>query len=405
MRLKLVAALIAAVLIVAAGATLVVLRLSGGSGPGHGVTAHSSATPTPSAAPSASTTVTPTPSGSATPTATPTPTAPIADACTTGQLDMVIGAATSGSGGQGTVTAAVANHSASACQLAGTPQIQLLDSGGAALATAEATPPAAGRAWLVPDRVALDPWEPQPGEASVRIAWSSGGTAAGLCSGSAPVVGELSLTFSGGASVTASVNTYPALPGGMTPCGGAVQVGAITQVSSAPTFTSSALAAAEAEVEQEEGESVSATPCTPTAEQGCLTLSGSWGGTSAAYFAYQAYGTGGGAVCYAYVYQDAAGWHPMDVLCTQASAPADGGTVTVSVPGGGCAAVHATPGHASSTVSCVSSSASATYSVEGTPTYVAETDPTSGLPMGTMWWYLPALDGWVAQDFVAAPGG
>jgi hypothetical protein len=51
------------------------------------------------------------------------------------------------------------------------------------------------------------------------------------------------------------------------------------------------------------------TSCTPSAGQSCLTSSGETLGTAAAYFEYQLYGTGGGAVCYAYVYQDAAGWH------------------------------------------------------------------------------------------------
>jgi hypothetical protein len=63
------------------------------------------------------------------------------------------------------------------------------------------------------------------------------------------------------------------------------------------------------------------TSCTPTAGQGCLTLSGETLGTDAADFEYQSYGTGGGAVCFAYVYENPTGWHPLDVLCTQDLAP------------------------------------------------------------------------------------
>ena len=143
------------------------------------------------------------------------------------------------------------------------------------------------------------------------------------------------------------------------------------------------------------------TTCTPTAGQSCLTLSGETLGTSAADFEYQSYGTGGGAVCYAYVYEDGTGWHPLDVLCTQDLSPAGGGTVAISVPGSGCADVHSAPGHASTRLSCVSPSAQTTYSVEQGPVYVAETDPTTHLPMGTIWWYLSGVDGWVAQDFIA----
>jgi hypothetical protein len=193
----------------------------------------------------------------------------------------------------------------------------------------------------------------------------------------------------------------------MAPCRGVLTLGAITQVSSAATFTSSAEAAALSDIEAEEGLAVTPT-CTPTAGEGCLTLSGETLGTDqhAAYFEFQSYGTGDDAVCYAYVYQDSAGWHPLDVLCTQDGlAPADGGTVAITVPGGGCANVHSAPGHTARVLSCASSSSATTYEVEQGPAYVAETDPTTHLPMGTIWWYLSGLDGWVAQDFVASTGG
>jgi hypothetical protein len=190
----------------------------------------------------------------------------------------------------------------------------------------------------------------------------------------------------------------------MAPCQGAVQLGAITPVASAATFTTDAQDAADAAIEDEEAVTVT-TSCTPSAGQSCLTPSGETLGTAAAYFEYQLYGTGGGAVCYAYVYRDSAGWHPLDVLCTQDLAPANGSTVSITVPGGGCADIHSEPGHVARVLSCVSSSAQVTYAVEQGPVYVAETDPTTRLPMGTIWWYMSGLDGWVAQDFVASTGG
>jgi hypothetical protein len=252
--------------------------------------------------------------------------------------------------------------------------------------------------------VALDPWEPQPGEATVLISWHTGDTAPGVCSGSAPAAGELSLTVPGGGIITGPVNPSPSLPGGIAPCRGVFTLGAITQVSSPATYTSDAQDAAVSEVQEEEGVTVT-TSCTPAPGQSCLTLSGETSGTDAADFEYELYGTGGGAVCYAYVYQDAAGWHPLDVLCTQDTAPADGSTVVVTAPGGGCVDVHSAPGHASSVLSCVSSSSATTYEVEQGPVYVAETDSTTHLPMGTIWWYLTGPDGWVAQDFVAGANG
>jgi hypothetical protein len=190
----------------------------------------------------------------------------------------------------------------------------------------------------------------------------------------------------------------------MAPCKGVVQVGAITQVSSIQSYPSLSLAA-DAEVEASTQVTVSPGSCTPTPEQSCLTRVGSTAGANAGYGQYDQGFTGGGAVCFAYVYQDSAGWHPLNVNCTQDTAPSSGGTVVITVPGGGCASIYSAPGHASSVVSCDSPSTQTVYTISGAPTYVAETDPTSHLPMGTLWWHIPSLNGWVAQDWVAAPQG
>jgi hypothetical protein len=315
---------------------------------------------------------------------------------------MVVGAGSSSAGDQRGATVLIGNDGGAARDLSGTMQAQLLSAVGASLPTSQGTAPT-GQAWLVPDRVALDPWEPQPGEATELISWHTGDTASGVCSGSAPAAGELSLTVPGGGSITAPVNPSPSLSEVMAPCRGVVTLGAITQITSAPISATDAQDAAASEVQEEEGVTAT-TSCTPAPGQSCLTLVGetSGTGTDAADFEYQLYGGGGGAVCYAYVYQDAAGWHPLDVLCTQDTAPADGSTVVITAPGGGCVDVHSAPGHASSVLSCVSSGAT-TYEVDQGPVYVAETDPTTHLAMGTIWWYLTGPDGWVAQDFVADP--
>ena len=398
MRPRLLAGVLAAVVIVGGSAAFVLVRLSGSSHGGHAVTAAtpSASNPSPSSAANAAT-PTPTP----TPTASPSPA--VADACASGQLNMAVGAGSSSAGGLHGVIVLIANDGTAACDLSGTLQAQLLGAGGSALPTSQGTAPT-GQAWLVPDRVALDPTEPQPGEATVLISWHTGNPAPGVCSGSAPTAGELGLTFPSGDTITAPVNPSPSLPEGMAPCQGVLTVGAVTQITSAPTSATDAQDAAVSEVEEEEGVTVT-TSCTPAPGGSCLTLSGETSGTDAADFEYQLYGGGGGAVCYAYVYQDAAGWHPMDVLCTQDTAPADGSTVTVTAPGRSCVNIHSAPGHASSVLSCVSSSSSTTYQVEQGPIYVAETDSTSHLPMGTIWWYLAGLGGWVAQDYVADPNG
>jgi len=368
----------AAVLLVGCGAT---------SAPG-GSTSHTASSAT---------------AGAATSAPAATATAAAAGPCTGSELDLVVGAGSSASGGQEGVVALIGDHSSTACQLNGAVQLQLLASGGSALTTSQGSTPT-GQAWLVPDRVALDPWEPQPGEATVLISWHTGDTAPGVCSGDAPAVDEVNLTVPGGGSVTAPVDPTPLLAQGMAPCQGVVEVGAITQVSSIQSYASLSLAA-DAEVESSTQVTISPGGCTPTPEQSCLTRVGSTTGTNAGYGQYDQGFTGGGAVCFAYAYQDPAGWHPLAVTCTQDTAPSSGGMVVITVPGGGCASVHSAPGHASSVVSCDNPSSQSPYTISGAPTYVAETDPTSHLPMGTLWWHIPSLNGWVAQDWVAAPQG
>jgi hypothetical protein len=325
--------------------------------------------------------------------------AALSTSCTGDQLDMAVGAAAVGPAGREGVTILVGDHSNSACQLGGAVEVQVLGGGGAPLSASGGSAPG-GQAWLVPDRMALDPWEPQPGEATLQVSWLTGGGSD--CPGVADSAAAIGLTPAGGASVTSTIDTLPAFPQGMAACGGAVRVGPITPVSSAQSFPGSAEQAADFAVQRETGAQISST-CAPESGTACLTRAGSTLGAVAAYFDYQMYTSGGGALCYAYVYRDTAGWHPLDVLCNGGSAPANGSTVTIAFPGGGCAGVRSAPGHAARAIGCVSSGPQASYYVVGAPVYVAETDPATGLPMGTLWWYLSGLDGWVAQDWITGP--
>ncbi len=396
MHLRLLAVPVAAALALATGILLAARDLT-----------HGSAAPAPvaaSPAPSAGASVPPpaTPSARA---ATPQPSASgIAAAvpCGAAQLD-VAAAAETGRQGEDQVLAVLANHSARACRVAGGLAVRLLGGGSGGLVPAGAEGTATGQAWLVPDRVVLDPWEPQPGEATVLLSWPAAGAEGGACSGAGTPVAGLGIAVAGG-SVTAPLITAPAFPGGMAVCGGQLQVGPLTQVSSVRAFTGYAQQAADFEVEQEEGASVSA-GCAPDQASRCLRRGGSTLGRDAATFEYELYGPGAATSCAAYVYLDGAGWHPLQAVCGATAAPADGASVAVSVPGGGCAPVRAGPGHASRTLSCLGASATARYTVEGAPVYVAETDPASGLPMGTIWWYLAQPGGWVAQDWLGGAAG
>ena len=356
-------------------------------------------------APSASGTTHPATATSA-PTSIPTPTPTAATtACTGAALTLALGGENSASGGQRGMTVLVANHSTRACQLSGSLQAQLLDSSGHSLTTSlESTPPT-GSAWLVPDRVALDGWWPQPGEATLTIGWHTGDVQPGQCSGAAPSVGEVSLAVPGGGSVVGVVGSSAT----MAPCKGVIDLGAITQAA-APQAFSSVLDATFGAVAEETGLTVTET-CTPTPQQGCLTTSTGpiLGSTNtAAYQRFDDSGTGGGAVCFSYVYEDAAGWHPLDAACTQNTGydPAVGASNYIFGPGSGCANVYASSSHSSSVSACLTwnlAGSGTQYTVDQGPTYTAETDATSGQPAGTIWWHLLG-QGWVTQDFlVQAP--
>jgi hypothetical protein len=324
-------------------------------------------------------------------TATATPTAPAAIACTGADLTLALGAESSASGGEQGLTALLANHSSTACTLAGSLQAQLLDSSGNSLTTSlESTPPT-GSAWLVPDRIALDAWWPQPGEATVTISWHTGDVQPGQCSGAAPSVGEVSLSVSGGGSVTGVVGSLAS----MAPCLGVIEIGAITQPGAPQAFTTATVAAQTA-AQEEFAATIAATgpPSSYTVNSG----------TQAADVTY---GVGHGCGASTYVWQDSAGWHVLDTVCVQAVGynPSVGTSLYIFGPGSGCANVYSNPSHSASISGCLtwSQAGSGTqYAVDQGPTYTAETDPASGQPEGTVWWHLHG-EGWVTQDFLVVP--
>ena len=355
---------------------------------------------TASGSPSASQPATSSPTTAA-PTATPTA---ATSACTGSDLTVVLGAESSASGGQQGLTALFANHSDTACKLSGALAAALLDTNGGSLTTSLQGTPPSGSAWLVPDRVALDAWWPQPGEATATISWHQGDVQPGQCSGAAPSVGEVSFTVPGGGTVTGVI----AGSSSMAPCKGEIELGAITQAAPTQTFQS-VLDATFGTIATDMGIDVTES-CTPTAQQACLTSStgpvlGS--GDTAGYQQFDYSGTGGGASCFSYVFEDSGVWHPLDVACVQNTGynPSVGAANHVFGPGTGCAEVHSSPSHASGTAACLawsSSGSGSEYTIDQGPTYTAETDPGSGQPAGTIWWHLQG-QGWITQDYLVAP--
>jgi hypothetical protein len=235
--------------------------------------------------------------------------------------------------------------------------------------------------------VALDAWWPQAGEATLLVSWHTGDVQPGQCSGAAPQVGEVSFTAPGGGSVVANLGATS----GVAPCLGVIVLGPITQAT-APQAYATPTAGAQAAGPEE----------FPLAAM--LSTYQATTGTEAASVTYGVHYTSSGCTATTYLWQDAAGWHVLDSVCVQNGGfnPAIGQPIHLFGPGSGCAEVYASPGHGSSPVTCLTWSqggSGTTYTVDQGPTYVAETDPTSQVQDGTIWWHLQGA-GWVSQDFL-----
>jgi len=352
----------------------------------------------PTASPTEAATATPALTATATPTPAPTP---AAAACTGSDLNVLFGAESSAAGGQQGMTALLANDSGTACQLNGSLQAQLLTSTGGSPTTSLESPAPTGSAWLVPDRVALDAFWPQSGEATVTVSWHTGDVQPGVCSGAAPSVGEVSLSLPGGGSVTGSLaDSFAELT--MAPCNGVVQLGMITETGAPQPFATPTVAAEDASQEEFAGITYAGWPLANP----IYTVST---GTNAAVVSYD----GPDCAAFTYLWQDSAGWHVLDTGCTQASGylprlsqGGDYGSV-FGPTSTGCADVYSSPSHSSTVVGCLAFGAytgsawvnNTRYTIDQGPTYTPETDPTSQQPEGTIWWHIQG-QGWVTQDYL-----
>jgi hypothetical protein len=101
----------------------------------------------------------------------------------------------------------------------------------------------------------------------------------------------------------------------------------------------------------------------------------------------------GTVTCFAYVYFDAAGWHPLPpVVCReQASAPWPEKVVSV-VAGTSCANVRRAPGLSSKVAACLKN---------GTPVTIDNIAPR--YVDGHIWWSVNNQQGWMAHDLLITP--
>src|SRR5947199_1363899 len=92
----------------------------------------------------------------------------------------------------------------------------------------------------------------------------------------------------------------------------------------------------------------------------------------------------GGSGCYLFLYQDAAGWHFVNVRCAQATGDIPGPQDLVKVSG--CANVRDAPGLSSHVVACLTNGT--IVDVDSAPVYLD----------GHIWWHLNGR-GWMAHEF------
>jgi hypothetical protein len=104
-------------------------------------------------------------------------------------------------------------------------------------------------------------------------------------------------------------------------------------------------------------------------------------GTDAGYFHGARFGTG----CWVYLYQDAGGWHFVDVRCAQAPGSLPRVAMDDLVHVSGCANVRAEPSLQAPVVACLPNNT--TVQITGGPVYRDD----------KLWWYLEGR-GWMVHD-------
>jgi hypothetical protein len=135
----------------------------------------------------------------------------------------------------------------------------------------------------------------------------------------------------------------------------------------------------------------------PASATKCLAIQSEVDGDHAAYFRAHVGSSKEWAACFIYAFQDATGWHFLDMVCagpeSGVSWPDVGEIDYVFVTAGTCANARATPGLTAKVVACLS--AGTTVSIDGGPDYVVEPLPR----VSHMWWHIQGK-GWMAHDFL-----
>jgi hypothetical protein len=133
--------------------------------------------------------------------------------------------------------------------------------------------------------------------------------------------------------------------------------------------------------------------CRPN--QACAALGQSFAGTRAAYFVGGAGSNTNVKDCAFYVFQDTAGWHPLNTACGAYAAP--GRTVSASFMGSGCINVRQSPGYTNRILECIP--VDTKVSIDGGPVFVQEASPSDSANLNRLWWHL-AGHGWMVHQYL-----
>jgi hypothetical protein len=127
----------------------------------------------------------------------------------------------------------------------------------------------------------------------------------------------------------------------------------------------------------------------------CVALQEKHDGTLSAYFDALAGSNSEVVNCGAYVFQDASGWHPLNMAC--GGYPAAGKLVSATFMGSGCINVRANPGYSSKIVGCLPVDTMVT--IDGGPVFVQETTASDAENVNRLWWHLVG-HGWMVHQYL-----
>lgn len=127
----------------------------------------------------------------------------------------------------------------------------------------------------------------------------------------------------------------------------------------------------------------------------CLALQQQHDGTRSAYFDARAGSNSEFVACGVYVFQDAAGWHPLNTAC--GVYPSPGTSLSATFMGSGCINVRTDPGYTSKIVECLPVDTLVT--IDRGPVFLQEATASDAANLNRLWWHLVG-HGWMVHQYL-----